>query len=261
MSRRIFNILILSALLLCCCLKGYSQDIKANGIYYNIINETQVAVAPAWHNGVNCYEGCIILPQRVYCDGVNYEVAAIAPRAFWQSGVTQVQIPNSVTKIGEAAFADAEDLADITLPIGLTTVSRYMLAGTGVRNVVIPEGVSEIGTGAFEDCDQLRTVFLPYTLKYVGDRAFAYCSNLNEIYSDASTPPLMMGDATFEDCEGINVMVPDDATSSRYLNDGMWGDEDLFSLWIDEGIAVLPRMQQEQAGENWTVLNLGNSFA
>jgi len=252
---------MLSALLLCCSLRGYSQDIKANGIYYNIINETQVAVAPAWHDGVSCYEGCIILPEHVYCDGVNYEVAAIAPRAFWQSGITQVQIPNSVTRIGEAAFADAEELTDITLPIGLATVSKYMLAGTAVKNVVIPEGVSEIGTGAFEDCDQLRTVFLPYTLKYVGDQAFAYCSNLNEIYCDASTPPLMMGDAAFEGCEGINVMLPNGATTSRYQNDGMWGDEDLFSLWIDEGIAVLPRMQQEQAGENWTVLNLGNSFA
>ena len=163
-----------------------AQDIEANGIFYNIISDTQVAVAPAFIDGVNHYEGCIILPERVYCDGVNYEVAAIAPRAFWQSRVTQIQIPNSVTMIGEAAFADAEDLTDITLPLGLTAVSRYMLAGTAVANVVLPEGVTDIEKGAFEDCSQLRTVYLPMTLRTIDDNAFGYCVSLKEVYCDAS---------------------------------------------------------------------------
>ncbi len=259
--KKIYNILLLSALLLCCALTGHSQDIEANGIYYNIISESQVAVAPAWHDGVNRYEGCIILPERVYCDGVNYEVAAIAPRAFWQSSVTSVQIPNSVTMIGDAAFADAMGLTDITLPLGLKAVSRYMLAGTAVTNVVLPEGVTDIGTGAFEDCDRLHTVFLPYTLQTIGDRAFAYCSDLNELYCDAANPPLTMGDDTFEDCNEIHVLLPDAAASRRYLDDGVWGDEDQFALWIDEGLAVTPFLQQENAGQHWTSLTLGNGLA
>ena len=233
---------MLTALLLCCALTGYSQDIEANGIYYNIISETQVAVAPAWHDGVNRYEGCIILPERVYCDGVNYDVAAIAPRAFWQSAVTRVQIPNSVTMIGEAAFADAVELTDITLPLGLKAISRYMLAGTAVTNVVLPEGLTDIGAGAFEDCDQLHTVFLPYTLQTIGERAFAYCSNLAELYSDAAVPPLTLGDDAFEGCDGIDVMLADDRTTQRYQDDGVWGDEGQFTLWVDEGLAVLPMM-------------------
>ena len=138
--RKLTNILILMALQVCCTGFSQAQDIIANGIYYNIISDTQVAVAPAFFNGVNHYDGCIILPEQVYCDGINYDVAAIAPRAFWQSSVTEVQIPNSVTMIGEAAFADAEDLISITLPLKLTAVSRYMLAGTAVTNLVIPEG-------------------------------------------------------------------------------------------------------------------------
>jgi hypothetical protein len=238
-----------------------AQDIEACGIFYNIISDTQVEVASAYHDGVNHYEGCIILPEKVYCDGVNYDVVAIAPRAFWRSGVTQVQIPNSVTMIGEAAFADAEDLTDITLPLGLKGVSRYMLAGTAVTNIVIPEGVTDIGIGAFEDCERLHTVYLPYTLRTIGDRAFSYCIVLNELYSDASMPPLTMGDDAFEGCESVHVMLADAATARRYQDDGVWGDEDLFSLWIDEGLAILPTMQQEDIGQNWTALNLGNSLA
>lgn len=243
----------------CCSLTGFSQDIVAGGIYYNIISDTQVAVAPAWVDGANRYEGCIILPERVYCDGVNYDVAAIAPRAFWQSAVTQVQIPNSVTMIGEAAFADAESLTDITLPLGLTAVSRYMLAGTAVTNVALPEGVTEIGMGAFEDCSSLRSVFLPASLRRIGDRAFSYCSLLNEVYSDATHAPALSG-LPFEDCHDISVMLPDEATCNRYRQQG-WDDEDLFSLWVDEGLAVLPAIQQENYGQSWTAVSLSHGMA
>ena len=247
--------------MIACAMNGHAQDIVANGIYYNIISDTQVAVAPAYYEGVNHYEGCIILPERVYCDGVNYDVAAIAPRAFWQSAVTEVQIPNSVTMIGEAAFADADDLASITLPLGLRDISRYMLAGTAITNIVLPEGVTSIGQGAFEDCAMLRTVFLPASLRHIGNRAFGYCSRLTEVYSDAPTPPLTMGDNTFEGCDNIHVMLADRATSNRYQDDAVWGDDDLFTLWIDEGLAVLPTMQQETLGGNWTALTLGGSLA
>lgn len=187
--KRIHDILLLSLLALCCALSVKAQDIEASGIYYNIIGENQVEVTSAIYDGVNHYEGCIILPEKVYCDGVNYDVTAIAPRAFWRSAVTEVQIPNSVTMIGDAAFADAEDLTDITLPLGLTAVSRYMLAGTALSNVVLPEGVTDVGMGAFEDCTRLHTVFLPVTLRRIGDRAFGYCSQLAEIYCDAPTRP------------------------------------------------------------------------
>ena len=261
MNKKIVNILTFAALLLCLATRATAQDIVANGIYYNIISDTQVAVAPAIYEGINHYEGCIILPERVYCDGVNYDVAAIAPRAFWQSKVTEVQIPNSVTMIGDAAFADADQLTSITLPLGLKAVSRYMLAGTALSSVVLPEGVTDIGRGAFEDCTDLRTVFLPFSLKTIGERAFGYCVALNEIYSDAAMPPLTMSDNTFEGCGSIQVMLADGATTRRYQDDPVWGNDDLFSLWIDEGLAVIPSMQQENLGDHWTALELGNRLA
>ena len=238
-----------------------AQDIEAAGIFYNIISDTQVEVTSAWHNGINRYQGCIILPEKVYCDGVNYEVAAIAPRAFWQSHVTEIQIPNSITRIGDAAFADAEDLYSITLPLGLKVVSDYMLAGTDVRHVVLPEGVTDIGTGAFEDCSALETLFLPATLLTVGDKAFRYCNNLREIYSDATTPPLVMDDNAFEGCYGVQVMLPDATTTWSYDGDPLWGDEEAFSLWVDQGLAVTPVMQQESLGGNWTALSLDGGLA
>lgn len=259
--RRPINQILTLAVMLIVALNAHAQDIEANGIFYHIIGDHQVEVSSAYRDGVNHYQGCIILPERVYCDGVNYEVTAIAPRAFWRSAVTEVQIPNSITMIGEAAFADAEHLTSITLPLGLTAVTRYMLAGTAVTSVVLPEGVTDIGKGAFEDCAYLQTVFLPATLRRIGDRAFGYCVSLKEIYSDATHPPLLMGDDAFEGITGISVMLNSNSVTRRYQDDPFWGDEDMFSLWIDEGLAVMPEMQQESQGGNWTVLSLGKGFA
>ena len=89
MRKILSDILLLTVLITGCALNGNGQDIEANGIFYNIISDTQVAVAPAYYDGANHYEGCIILPERVYCDGVNYEVAAIAPRAGNSSADSQ----------------------------------------------------------------------------------------------------------------------------------------------------------------------------
>ena len=238
-----------------------AQDIEANGIFYNIISDTQVEVTSAWLDGVNRYEGSIILPEKVYCNGVNYDITAIAPRAFWQSHITEIQIPNSITRIGDAAFADAEELQSITLPLGLKVVSNFMLAGTAVRNVVLPEGVTDIGTGAFEDCSALQTVFLPASLMTIGNRAFSYCNNLQEIYSDAATPPLTLDDNAFEGCSVVQVMLADNAATWNYANDPLWGDEDAFTLMVDEGLAVIPAMQQETLGGNWTALSLDSGLA
>ena len=259
--KRLQDILLLAVVMIACAMNGHAQDIVANGIYYNIISGTQVAVAPAYYEGVNHYEGCIILPERVYCDGVNYDVAAIAPRAFSRSAVTEVQIPNSVTMIGEAAFSDAENLANVTLPLGLKEISKYMLAGTAVTGIVLPEGVTTIGKGAFEDCDHLSTIFLPASLQFIGRGAFGYCNNLSEIFSDADNPPVVMDDDAFEGCGSIQVMLRDEACTRRYQDDPVWGSEDVFSLWVDEGLAVLPQMQQETLGQHWTALTLGRGLA
>jgi len=73
-----------------------------------------VARVPAEKATNNPYKGVYIIPEQVYYDGANYQVTAIADSAFFQSKATEVQVPNTVTTIGECAFAYATDLANIT---------------------------------------------------------------------------------------------------------------------------------------------------
>ena len=58
MKLNYIHILSLVIALLCSVLNSSAQDIEANGIFYNIISDTQVAVAPAVHDGVNHPSAC-----------------------------------------------------------------------------------------------------------------------------------------------------------------------------------------------------------
>ena len=139
---------------------------ECGGLYYTTTSANSVAVAAEMATN-NPYKGVYIIPEQVYYDGANYQVTAIADSAFFQSKATEVQVPNTVTTIGECAFAYATDLANITLPLHLKDVSKMLLAGTNVVNVAVPEGVKTIGWGAFQSCPMLHTMLLPSTTKRI----------------------------------------------------------------------------------------------
>lgn len=247
-------------LMTACVASALGWDLESGGVYYNFTEDDQVAVAPAWHNGVSLYEGTVILPEQVYCDGRNYRVTAIADSAFWRSAVTEVQIPNSITWIGRGAMAETPQLTSVTLPLNLTAVTRGMLAGSAVANVAVPEGVAVVDDGAFAGCMQLHTVILPSTIRWIGNRAFSECYNLFEIYCAAPMPPMTGQDEPFGTYGVVDMIVPDHRTAARYDDDALWGDGDVFSLWVDEGLVHTPDITAEDLGGSWVSLKLGDNM-
>lgn len=238
-----------------------AQQFEASGLYYNVISDTEVEVAPAVSDGTSLYHGVVLIPETVNYGGGNYTVSQIAAEAFARSGVTEVQIPNSVTTIGESAFAYAEALRSITLPLHLKAVSKTMLAGTSIENIVIPEGVTTIGYGAFQSCLQLRTVMLPSTLTLIEAYGFNNCQNLFEIYCAAPLPPKATGWAIFIGLSGIDVILPDDAAVEAYAANSVWGNTETFSLWTNEEISISMSLSGTMFRDNWMKVELGNNLA
>ena len=75
------------------------------------------------------------------------------------------------------AVAGFNDLADVTIPAGVTKIAPYLFENSGITSVVIPEGVTEIGENAFYWCRNLTSVTLPESLKKIGNLAFCACQN------------------------------------------------------------------------------------
>ncbi len=80
--------------------------------------------------------------------------------AFYDcSGLTSIEIPKSVTSIGNDAFYYCSSLT----------------------SVVIPDSVTSIGEVAFYSCDSLTSVVIPDSVTSIGERAFCECRNLTSI--------------------------------------------------------------------------------
>ena len=88
-------------------------------------------------------------------------------------GCQNTIIPNSVTSIGDYAFADCDFLTSIT----------------------IPNSVTSIGEGAFADCVVLTSITIPNSVTSIGEWAFAGCSSLAVVNVEATTPPTLVADA------------------------------------------------------------------
>ena len=65
-------------------------------------------------------DGVIDIPDTVISDGQPYTVTAINNAAFPNSAVTSVTIPDSVTAIPDAAFANCSQLTNISIPNSVT---------------------------------------------------------------------------------------------------------------------------------------------
>lgn len=70
-----------------------------------------------------------------------------------------IELPTSVTTIGDFAFAYCEGLQSVTFPEGLTSIGEVAFGGcTSLSTLTIPRNVSVIGGNAFQDCVGLTSV-------------------------------------------------------------------------------------------------------
>lgn len=153
-------------------------------------------------------KGELVIPAYYGDEGSeNYApVREIADEGFMYCAFSKVVIPETITKIGTAAFAYNSSLSEvefaesiaidsiprgafgycsslksISIPDGVETIGVMAFAYcSSLVTVEIPEGVSIIGGRAFESCGLLASVTLPESLTTIGERAF-YTTGLTEI--------------------------------------------------------------------------------
>ncbi len=213
-------------------LTASAHEVRAGGLRYSLDTEqgTAAVISDIVH-GINTYDGDIVVPAMVYCDGANYTVTSIAEGAFAGSGATLIQLPETVTHIGDRAFEGTRALEGITLPCRLNELGTRVLAGSAVQTVLVPEGVTAIGDSALAGCSQLHTLLLPGSLQSIGTHVLDGCYNLFEIYSAGTLPPTFR---TADNVNAVDVIVPDTDAVSAYEQDSIWGDYDHFSLWAHD---------------------------
>lgn len=93
---------------------------------------------------------------------------------------TTVNLPNSITDIGNSAFSGCTGLTSIALPSSLITIgSSAFVNCTGLTSLNL-SNVSQIGNSAFSGCTGLTQIVFPLEGD-INENAFQNCANLQSI--------------------------------------------------------------------------------
>ena len=120
------------------------------------------------------------------------------------TGLTELELPNSVVKINKYAFFNCKNLSKIQLPKKLKEIGSFAFQKCGLKEIDIPGSVTHIGVHAFEGCYKLKKISLsknmkkintntfdscgftevhvPGNIKTIGIGAFAWCNKLEKVY-------------------------------------------------------------------------------
>ena len=140
------------------------------------------------------------------------DMTSIGNYAFQGTGLTEVTIPEGVTKIGKTAFYNCVSLQAVSLPSTLKTIGEDAFKHTGLTSVAIPGGVTAIGASAFRDCQNLAAVTIASGAnKSIKGNAFYDCGSLTTVTLGSGVTTI--GNYAFQNCDLTEISIPASVTS------------------------------------------------
>lgn len=141
-------------------------------------------------------------------------VSEIGDNAFYKctnlSSVTWADInvstvPNSRVIVGKKAFYGCQRLNTIVLPARTSTIGDSAFARSGINAITIPQNVSAIADKLFQDCDRLREITIQpeNRISSVGVSAFEGCIKLGPAIVIPDTV-VEIGRKAFSTCSALS---------------------------------------------------------
>ena len=169
---------------------------------YTLENEVEVTSRTS-----GIYEGDLAIPPSVTHGGVNYAVTRIGNGAFDNADqVTSITLPNTVTSIGYTAFAEMDKITELDVPASVKAIENRAFSSSKFTKITLHEGLETIGEDAFGYNKNLTSLYLPSTLKTIGGGALRDCSFYSITIPDGVTS---ISGYTFYNCQSlVSVKLP-----------------------------------------------------
>ena len=176
-----------------------------------------------------------IIIADVYNNGTNTaKVTSIIAYAFDRStNAVSVEIPKTITSIGDSAFMNCRSLAKITIPNSVSSigeaifycctalekinvdVNNAIYSGdsncliekatksliAGCKTSAIPNYVLSIAKNSFANCNTLTSITIPDSVLSICDYAFSYCEGLTSVVIGSGVNSIGLN--AFQNCPAL----------------------------------------------------------
>ncbi|PMC11001.1 leucine-rich repeat domain-containing protein [Hoylesella timonensis] len=194
---------------------------------------------PAYDNQLS---GTLDFTNPVFHGGKQWTVTEIGERALQRENITEVILPDGITKIGHKAFFQTKSLQKINFPKSLKAIEQQAFRGSGLTEVNIP-GATAIGNAAFLSCTDMKTLTIP-KVTFLGTMCFRHCSQLKTVTVPVSANIGKKLDASLADYKLLFDLPKDKKSSINYENNSgnvAFGDcYNLTEAILQDGITTVP---------------------
>lgn len=174
------------------------QTIGANAFAYcDSLEKVEIQDIAAWCN--IAFENTMANPMS---NGIHAHWYDEKETMVYVNGnlITQLEVPDGVTSIGNHAFAGAT-FGHVKFPGTLVTIGDGAFEYSWLDEVLFPENLSILGKSAFFNCESLKKVQINEGLEVIPELSFSNCINL----SDVSMPSTVrkIESFAFEGCRSL----------------------------------------------------------
>lgn len=191
--------------------------------------------------------GILDFTKPVSYNGKNWTVTEIGERAFQLENITEVKLPDGMTRIGYKAFYKTASLTTIKFPASLNYIENSAFSESGLTGAVTFPDNTFIGANAFQSCVKITSLDIT-KVKYLGSGCFRNCSGLRKVTVPVSAK---IG-------QKLPATTPSDYKLTGNANEtsGEYAFADCYNLTeatIESGITTVPDHMFAYCGELKTV--------
>jgi hypothetical protein len=165
--------------------------------------------------------------------------------------LASVEIPNSVTRIGERAFFGCSGLTSVVIPDSVASIGEHAFSSCSeLASVTIGSGVTSIGTYTFTGCDNLKDIYITNMDAWLNLPAIPHYNDSgtvlhildaygNELTSITTSDGLaIIKDSAFKNCSALTSAIISDGVASIGMN-AFQGCSNLASIIIPDSVTSI----------------------
>ena len=138
-------------------------------------------------------------------------------------------------------YVDNQEVTDLVIPESVTRIGDYSFASCNLTSVTIPQSVTRIGDYAFSSCYSLTSITIPENIAYIGESAFTMTKWYDDWYDNLPDGLTYLGTVAFK-YKGI---MPENTTvvlkegTTQVYSDCFYGCYNMISLTIPESVTSI----------------------